>query len=114
MAQRVITQLVSDLSGEDIADGNGQTVKFGWLGADYTIDLTDKEVDKFAKALEPYLNVASKVSWGRRGRASSGSGAGSSKRDTAAIREWWRTQGHEIGDRGRIPAEVVEAYNAAH
>jgi hypothetical protein len=31
-----------------------------------------------------------------------------------AIREWWRGQGNTIGDRGRIPASVEDAYNEAH
>jgi hypothetical protein len=32
----------------------------------------------------------------------------------AAIREWARREGMEVADAGRIPAEVVEAYTAAH
>ena len=43
MSQRVITQLVSDLTGEEIEDGEGRTVTFGLEGAEYSIDLTDDE-----------------------------------------------------------------------
>jgi hypothetical protein len=32
--------------------------------------------------------------------------------DTKAIREWTRADGHSIGDRGRIPAAIVEAFTA--
>lgn len=109
MAQKVLIQLVSDLSGADIDDGDGQTVKFGWLGVDYSIDLTNKEVDKFAKVLEPYLAVATKTG----GRKTRGASAGP-KKDTKAIREWANANGYEVGDRGRIPADVVEAYEAAN
>jgi hypothetical protein len=34
--------------------------------------------------------------------------------DTAAVRAWARENGYQISDRGRIPAEVTEAYSAAH
>ena len=34
--------------------------------------------------------------------------------DTAKIREWARANGFEIGDRGRIKAEIMTAYTAAH
>lgn len=33
--------------------------------------------------------------------------------DNVAIRIWARENGHEISERGRIPAAVVEAYEAA-
>lgn len=32
----------------------------------------------------------------------------------AAIREWAKKHGHDIGDRGRIPRNIVEEYMAAH
>lgn len=106
MAQRVITQLVSDLSGEDIAEGNGQTIKFGWLGAEYTIDLTDKEVEKFAKVIEPFVSVATKTG----GRRSTGSSGPKSDHDPKAVRAWATENGIEVPARGRIPAEVVEKW----
>jgi hypothetical protein len=38
----------------------------------------------------------------RRGRA----------RDTAAVREWARANGHTVSDRGRIPGHILEAFTA--
>ncbi|HZU92839.1 MAG TPA: histone-like nucleoid-structuring protein Lsr2 [Microbacterium sp.] len=32
----------------------------------------------------------------------------------AAIRAWANDNGYTLSERGRIPAPVVEAYNAAH
>jgi len=32
--------------------------------------------------------------------------------DTAAVREWARANGYEIGDRGRIPGPVLDAFRA--
>jgi uncharacterized protein YhaN len=34
--------------------------------------------------------------------------------DPALIRAWARTKGYEVGDRGRIPVQVIEAYDDVH
>ena len=60
MASRVITQLISDLSGEVIKDGKGETVQFSYRGSSYAIDLTDKEAAGFDKAIATYLENATK------------------------------------------------------
>lgn len=37
-----------------------------------------------------------------------------SSADTKAIREWARENGYDVSDRGRIPADVMDAYAAAN
>ena len=32
---------------------------------------------------------------------------------SAAIREWARRNGHNVSSRGRIPAEIIDAFHAA-
>lgn len=44
MARRIITQLVSDLSGDLIEDGGGESIAFAFRGVEYSIDLTASEV----------------------------------------------------------------------
>jgi hypothetical protein len=34
--------------------------------------------------------------------------------NTADIREWARKKGLDVSERGRIPATIIDAYNAAH
>ncbi|BBX83724.1 histone-like nucleoid-structuring protein Lsr2 [Mycolicibacterium aubagnense] len=71
---------------------------------------------KLDKALKPYVEAATKVG-GRRGRraAKSASTSGATpKEQLTAIREWARDEGYEVSDRGRIKAEIVEAFEAAH
>ena len=46
MAKRVIEQLVSDLSGKDIKDGEGETVKFSIGSTSYEMDLTEAEAGR--------------------------------------------------------------------
>lgn len=112
MAQRVITQLISDLSGDEIAQGKGETVEFSYRGTSYKIDLTDKEAAGFDKAIAMYLEHASKVG-GRRTRSAS-TGASKSDYNAKDVRAWAKSQGIEVPERGRIPGDVVEQYRAAN
>lgn len=61
--QRVVTFLVSDISGEDAAE----TVTFGLDGAQYEVDLTETEAAALRDALEPYV-ASGRRTGGRRKR----------------------------------------------
>ena len=116
MARQVLTVLTDDLDGSD-AD---RSVEFGLDGVNYTIDLSEKNIGKLRKALEPYIGAGARVarSGGVRRGAGRGRGAGSpgrSNRDqNQAIRQWASRNGWAVSERGRIPTSVVEAFNAAH
>lgn len=43
MAQRVLTQLVDDIDGTELEDGQGETVTFALDGSNYEIDLSPQE-----------------------------------------------------------------------
>ena len=115
MAQRVNIVLVDDIDGSDAT----QTVAFGLDGASYEIDLNDDNAASLREALAPYVGHGRKVGRGGGGGAKRGggraaaasSGAGASAKE---IREWARDNGHAVPERGRIPADVREAYEAAH
>lgn len=107
MAQKVNIVLVDDL--DDTAAT--QTVSFGLDGTSYEIDLNDKNAAALREALAGYLGAARKVSGGaKRGRRSAAALGPSSKQ----IRDWARSNGFEVSDRGRVPAEVRQAFEAAH
>jgi DNA-nicking Smr family endonuclease len=111
MAQKVMVSLVDDLTG-DVAD---ETVSFGLDGKNYEIDLSGGNAEKLRGALADFVAAARRSGGGRR---SSGSGAGKrpgvDRELNQAIREWARGKGLKVNDRGRIPAEVVEAYHEEH
>lgn len=111
MAQKVNIVLVDDIDGSD-AD---ETVTFGLDGSAYEIDLTSANAAKLRDALAPYVGHARKVGGSRRparGRAASApSSAGASARE---VREWARENGMDVPERGRVSAEVRQAYDAAH
>jgi hypothetical protein len=108
MAQKVHIVLEDDLDGSDAS----QTVLFALDGTSYEIDLNDKNASGLRDALATYVGHARKVSGSRRGRRSSASsGTGPSAKE---IRDWARSNGHKVPERGRIPAAVREAFEAAH
>jgi hypothetical protein len=114
MAQKVLVQLVDDLDGSTAE----QTVEFALDGVQYQIDLSDKNAGALREALEPFVSAARRAggrkrSAAARGTAARGSAASDRERNQA-IREWARKQGMNVSERGRIPAEVVEAYDKAH
>jgi hypothetical protein len=124
MAERIVRQLIDDIDGTEIADGGGQRIEFSIQGVDYQIDLSNANFAKMDKALKPYVLAAAKVRGTKTHRPTKASGKGSPSEQVAkssgkatskqqAIRDWARKNGHDVADRGRIKAEIVEAFEAA-
>lgn len=115
MAQKVNIVLVDDLDGSEAT----QTVAFGLDGASYEIDLNDAHAEELREALAGYIGHARKAAGAARrgGRRSSGatsSAAATGGPSAKEIREWARDNGFDVPERGRVSAEVREAYDAAH
>jgi hypothetical protein len=104
MAQKITVALEDDLDGGP-AD---ETIRFGVAGAEYEIDLSKKNARAFRKQLAPFVEHARKAGRGQRRPRTS-----SSRRRSGDIRAWAKEQGIAVSDRGRIPASVVEQYEAA-
>lgn len=112
MAQKVTVTLVDDLDGSTAEE----TVEFGLDGASYTIDLSGNNAGRLRDALEEYVEHARRAGGRKRaaGRPAAGRAprpASADREQNLAIREWARKQGMKVSDRGRIPAEVLEAYH---
>lgn len=107
MAQKVSIILVDDIDGSEAT----QTVSFSLDGSAYEIDLNDDNAAALREAFAGYVGHARKVTGARRAtrKASAGSGV-----DTKAVREWARANGHEVSERGRVPADLIAAYQAAN
>jgi hypothetical protein len=104
MATKITVALEDDLDGGP-AD---ETVRFRIGGTEYELDLNKKNARAFRKQLAPFVEHARRAGRGqRRPRASS------SRQRSGDIRAWAKAQGIAVSDRGRIPASVVEQYEAA-
>lgn len=105
MAQRMQIILEDDYDGGD-AD---ETVSFSLDGAEFEIDLSSDNAGKLRDTLAPWLAHARKTG-GRRKRGSKPAGSSS----TSDVRAWAQDNGHDVSSRGRVSAEVREAYEKAH
>lgn len=129
MSREQITVIKDDLDGTPITEDDGESlIEFAFGGVDYNIDLNAKNRAKFEKAMAPFVEHATEVepepepivlprsATTRRTRSTGGasSGSGRSKEELEAIRAWGRQKGHQISDRGRISANIIEEFDAAH
>lgn len=110
MAKQTVVQYVDDIDGKELKEAI--TISFAVEGKQYEFDTSAAHAKEFRKTLDKYIAVSRKAGAvkGKRG----GAAAKRPRNDTKAVREWARESGWDISDRGRIPAEVVEAYEAAH
>ncbi|MDO9457183.1 Lsr2 family protein [Nocardioides sp.] len=111
MAQKVNIVLVDDLDGTEAEE----TVAFGLDGTSYEIDLNTKNAKALRESLAGYVGYARKVPTSRRtgGTRKTAAAATNGGTSAAEIREWARSNGYEVPERGRIPGNVREAFEAA-
>ena len=129
MAQKVLVTMADDLDGTEGTESDPvETVCFTYGRTAYEIDLRGKNKKKFDAVVDPYISKARLA--GHTVTPASVNGRGTRKagrvthvpaartrasRDRGRdIREWAKAQGTPCGDRGRIPREIEEKYDAAH
>ncbi len=109
MAQRVEVRMIDDVD-QGPAD---ETVEFGLDGVEYAIDLSSSNAQQLRESLAPWVQHGRRLR-GRQGRAASSRSNGSAGPSASDVRAWAAEQGIELSSRGRIPAEVRQAYADAH
>lgn len=107
MAKRVITTLEDDLDGTEASE----TITFSFDGAEYEIDLNETNARELRQAMNKYTSVARKSAV--RLRPAPRAGATGFK-DTKAVRAWAIANGIPVSARGRVQADVMDRYSAAH
>lgn len=109
MAQKIVTIYTDDLTGEESAEVAAHSLSVD--GVSYEIDLSPDSYDKLLDALGPFLKTGRKVAGRRKGASSRVNVTeGPSAED---IRAWARENGFDVSARGRVRAEVRQAYEAA-
>lgn len=109
MAQKVEVTLIDDLDGGK-AD---ETVTFGLDGKQYVIDLSGKNATKLRESFAKYVAVA------RKERTAGSAGRGTVRKsptdvNTSDVREWARSEGYEVSERGRVSKDLIVKFQAAH
>lgn len=122
MAKRTVVQLTDDLDGKAIPEGKGETVRFRLDQVDYEIDLTDKNAEALGDAIGKYVAAGRRVgsSRGSTARGTATRRDGGQRRtepsrdyDPKAVRAWAESQGIEVSQRGRVPADLVARFQKA-
>jgi hypothetical protein len=109
VAQKIQTLFIDDIDGGE-AEG---TVRFGLDGTDYEIDLSAKHAAALRKALAKYVDAARRVPGASRRPIRSGRRVSDGAADSTAVRVWAKSQGIEVKDRGRVPADLVRKFKAS-
>jgi Lsr2 len=109
MAKKTVVLLEDDLDGSEAKE----TVSFALDGSEYEIDLNEGHAIELRETLTRFTNAGRKVSGGR-SRPAARTKSSQGGPDAKAVRMWAAEKGIPVNTRGRIQAEVVEKYEAAH
>ena len=104
MARKTVVEWVDDIDGTAASE----TVTFTIDGSRYEIDLSEKNAAKLRAAMSRWIE-ASRRSSTRKSRG------GSSKQDpheSTKARQWALENGLDVGPRGRLRSDVIDAYRA--
>lgn len=116
MAQKVQVLLVCDLHDNE-AEGS-ETITFSVDGQSYEIDVCSDHGSQLRDAFAPYVGAGRRASRSAGSSQRSSGRKGSSRRGSndrvGQIREWARNNGHQVSERGRLSASLVEAYEKAN
>lgn len=109
MAQKLKVLLTCDLDDGTVEATD--TVTFCYDGQTYAFELCKAHLEQFRSVMDGWVAAARRTEDGARPSLAS---AGALASDSGAIRDWARSEGYEVSERGRIATEVRAAYDAAH
>ncbi len=118
MAQQTTITLVDDL---DETLPAAETVRFGVDGTSYVIDLSAEHAAALREDVATWVSHArrtgahpTRTTRGAARPQRSGNRTSTGRKQTATVRDWARSNGYTVSDRGRIPAAVQDAFGSAH
>ncbi len=111
MVQKTVVTVVCDLPHDGEIEGN-ETVSFSVDSSAYEIDVCTAHAKELHDIFSTYIEHARRVSGGgaRRRKARTGPG----RERSSEIRQWARERGEKVSERGRIPASIIQEYEATH
>jgi Lsr2 len=111
VVQKLSVTYACDYDQKEIPQGQHRVRRFSLDGRDYEIDLCAMHSSRFDRAIGKFAEHArrssARVAPVKRRTAAH-------RQHSASVRAWAKTRGIAVGDRGRIPADVVARYEAAH
>ena len=107
--RQIIETVTCDVCGETTDDATAVTL--GWGREQWELDLCPTHNAELSQQFDTWTAKARRTSTARSTGGRRRSGSGSS--DANTVREWAKANGHKVGEKGRISAEVRAAYEAA-
>jgi hypothetical protein len=117
MAQKYLVQIVDDLDGTQLDQNDAEQVSFAIDGVSYVIDLSTSNAENLRNTLRQYTDAARRADTAARATGGSTrreSGTSAKRTDLEQVRAWANANDRPVSTRGRIPATILEAYDAAH
>ena len=118
MATRTTVVRENDFTKEAMGSDEGATVEFTWKGVTTEIDLYHDQIEELDTLLAPYVDAGRRVTQVKSVKSTaskSSSGPRYGRETSRHQREWARANGWpELKDRGRVPNDVIEAWEQAH
>ena len=125
MAQRTIVQLTDDLDGKPIPDGKGERSGSAWTERTTRSTSPTRTPKRYGTPSVSTSRAARRTGSGARsagdrrgtgGRGSAGRGGNEASRDydPKAVRAWAGSQGIEVSQRGRVPADLIAKFQEAN
>lgn len=112
---------VDDLDGRELDLDDVHSVSWSWLGVEYQLDVSSANLERVESGrvtVAKLLAASTRVGGRRQSTAPRVRKASAASNDdvpsTSDIREWAIAEGYDVGPRGRLPKEIVGAYEAAH
>lgn len=97
---------------DDIDGGEAQvTIVFAINGESYQLDLSQTNANRFHKALKPFIDAAAGLKEAHRNEVDEVAAAVNKRNQ---IRAWAKKKGYDVAERGKIPKEVLDAFDASH
>lgn len=111
MAKKTVIQIVDDIDGAELDEF--ETVQWSLDGKNLEFDTSPEHAEEFRNHVATYVAASRTSTRGGVARRSAPA-AGKSGVDTRVVRKWATENGYTVSDRGRIPADIIAAYNAAN
>lgn len=100
--------ITDDLNGKPDA----KKVHFSLEGTDFWLDLTDENKNKLEGVLAPFIDKATELKNTKKSGTPTASKGGRSKASAKTIRAWGNQNGYPT-ERGPLPQDLKDAYDAA-
>ena len=110
--RQIIETVTCDVCGDTTEDATAVTL--GWRREQWELDLCPTHNAELSSQFDTWTAKARRTGSNRGGGSPRRAATFGTTTDANAVREWAKANGHKVGEKGRIAADVRAAYEAAN